>query len=151
MERCWFVSFFTHQVFHSLWKTPWKTKKRCHRLFFCLVEKSFAFQQRSYLFYLSKDKKKDFFIKKGSENLLSRRDSDLPQSFSQFSLFHTASFQDFPQRSIAVKVIHKIQKVFRALSHRKINGNKLPKSRSILAFSHFSKFSTKSKTNTPKQ
>ena len=151
MERCYFISFFTHQVFHRLWKTPWKTQKRCCHLFFCVVDKSFAFQQRYYLFCFSKDKQKDFFIKKGLEKLLSPRESDLSQSFSQFSLFHTASFQEFPQQSITIKVLHKIQKVFRALSPHKINDSKLKKPSPFLAFSHFSKLSTKSKTNTPKQ
>ena len=150
IERCCFISFFTHQVFHKRWKTPWKTQKRCCRLFFYIVEKSFAFQQRYYLFYFSKDKKKDLLIKKCLKFPPWEGGFDLPQSFSQFSLFHKASFQEFPQQSIASKVLHKIQKVFRALSPHKINDSKPKKPSPFLAFSHFSKLSTKSKTNTPK-
>ena len=113
-ERCCFVSFFTHQVFHSLWKTPWKTKKHRICLIFLIVEKSFAFQQSFYLFSFLKDKKKDFFEKSDLKFPFFQSIFLFPKVFHIFYFSTSHLFKKF-HKNASLKKFYTKSKKFSAL------------------------------------
>ena len=74
-----------------------------------------------------------------------------PQNYSHFFRFHTASFQDFPQRSRGCVFSTKPQRFSMPVSPWKRLPPSPKKRRLFLCFSDFSNFSTGTKTITPKK
>ena len=118
---------------------------------FSLVEKYLLFQHCIFSFSIFKGKKERFLSRKSDVRTIFRTKFFFPQIFSHFSLFHRASFQEFPQRKASLGFYTKRQRFSDAIPIEKTRAAFAKKYRRRLAFSDFSNFSTNSITNTPKK
>ena len=117
---------------------------------FLFVEKVFTFQPSIFSFHFFKSKTERFDSAYGLFFRIFPTYVFFPQFFSHFSLFHIASFPDFPQLTHPRKFYTKSKKFSSAFFKEKSTSFTRQKHSTDLSFSNFSNISTVTKTNTSK-